>query len=111
MTTLVRAQLDRLWHTRSTVAMVALSVLVVGGAAALELVAQAPDSAAEARSALSWMGSGGLVTLLLGVLVGGAGFRHRTVVTASLVTPRRGRLVLAEATAVALLGLVAGALA
>jgi ABC-2 type transport system permease protein len=111
MTALVRAQLDRLWHTRSTAAMIALAVLVVAGAAALELAAQAPDTAAEARYALSWMGSGGLVTLLLGVLVGGAGFRHRTIITASLVTPRRGRLVLAEAAAVALLGLVTGTLA
>jgi hypothetical protein len=110
VTALIPAELGKLWHTRSTRLLVGVAAVVVGAAVALELAAARPETAAQARTAMSWMGSGGLVTLMLGVLVGGAAFRHRTIVTASLVAPRRARLVLAEAAAVAVLALAASAI-
>ena len=44
--------------------------------------------------------------LILGILAAGGEYRHRTIVPATLVTPRRGAQVVAKATAIALAGVV-----
>jgi len=44
--------------------------------------------------------------LVLGIVAAGGEYRHRTIVPATLVTPRRGAQVAAKATAVAIAGVV-----
>ncbi len=48
--------------------------------------------------------------LVLGIIASGGEYRHRTIIPAMLITPRRGALVTAKAIAVAIAGVVLSAL-
>lgn len=59
------------------------------------LAATTVSTAAETRSLFSFAGAGGLVVLVAGVVGAGGEYRHRTIVPAALITPRRGHILAA----------------
>jgi hypothetical protein len=63
----------------------------------------------DVRSLLSVAGFSGLITLVLGAVVGAGEYRHGTIAWTLLVTPSRLRAVSAQALACALAGVAIGA--
>lgn len=84
------------------------------GAVALGLVltlALAPISSDDdVRSLMSFVGTGGLVTLLLGVVWTAGEYRHRTIVSTVLATPRRVPAYLGQIVGLLAAGAVIGLL-
>jgi ABC-2 type transport system permease protein len=62
----------------------------------------------DVRSLLSTAGLSGLMTLVLGVVVGAGEYRHGTIAWTLLVTPKRLRAVMAQVLACAVAGLAVG---
>ncbi|MGH2720013.1 MAG: ABC transporter permease [Actinomycetota bacterium] len=112
MTRLVRTELLKIRTARLTYGLlgVALVMTVLSVAGAI-LTAGLPgtfatDSPAFVRSVAAAAWSGGTFVLILGILSITGEFRHGTVTSTFLVTPRRGRVVVAKMVAGALVGLL-----
>jgi|SRR5215211_129368 len=112
MTRLVGAELLKLRTTRTFWALagsaVGLVLLIVVLTLALDDHLQAPS---DVRALLSTAGICGLLTLVLGVVVGAGEYRHGTIASTLLVTPQRLRAVSAAVGACFLGGLAIGLLA
>ena len=111
MTRLVRAELLKLWTTRT--ARIVLSLAAAGTAAltvAVLTLAGRPGQPALGDDALRQLvgvpnAPLALAALVLGILGMAGEFRHGTATPTFLVTPRRGRVVAAKLAASALAGL------
>lgn len=118
MTALVRTELEKLRTTRLVYGMLAgtLALAVLGVVAAVLSAGAVEEIAAletrqGIRNVLGAASAGVFFVLVLGVLGMAGEFRHATATQVFLVTPRRGRVVLAKLVAYALVGLVFGVLA
>ena len=109
MTRLVGAELLKLRTTRTFWALggsaVGLVLLIVVLSLALDDQLRTPT---DVRSLLSTVGIAGLLTLVLGVVVGAGEYRHGTIASTLLVTPQRLRAVSAGVGACLLGGLAIG---
>jgi ABC-2 type transport system permease protein len=112
VTRLVGAELLKLRTTRT---FWALAGSAVGLVLLIVVLSLAVDdhlrSASDVRSLLSTAGICGLLTLVLGVVVGAGEYRHGTIASTLLVTPQRLRAVSATVGACFLGGLAIGLLA
>jgi ABC-2 type transport system permease protein len=112
VTRLVGAELLKLRTTRTFWWMAGSAVGLVLLLVVLTLaIDDDTRSASDVRSLLSTAGIAGLLTLVLGVVAGAGEYRHGTIASTLLVTPRRLRAVSATVLACFLGGLVIGALA
>jgi ABC-2 type transport system permease protein len=109
---LVAAELLKLRTTRTFWALtgtaVGLVLLIVVLSLALD---DQLNTEREVRDLLSSAGLSGLLTLVLGVVVGAGEYRHGTIASTLLVTPNRLRAVAAQVIACALGGLAIAATA
>ncbi len=113
MSALVRAELLKLrtvklpvWLLITTLALVLLGVLatvLTAGVEGAPLQRDDPDLLARAVASAS---GGNVVVLVLGILVLTQEFRFGTATPSFLVTPRRGRVLVAKLIAIAVVGLV-----
>jgi ABC-2 type transport system permease protein len=112
VTRLVFAELLKLRTTRTfwwlAGSAVGLVLLIVVLSLALDDSLRSPS---DVRSLLSTAGISGLLTLVLGVVVGAGEYRHGTIASTLLVTPQRLRAVSATVIACFLGGLAIGVLA
>jgi ABC-2 type transport system permease protein len=112
MTRLVGAELLKLRTTRTFWALagsaIGLVLLIVVLTLAVDDQLRSPS---DVRSLLSTAGICGLLTLVLGVVVGAGEYRHGTIASTLLVTPQRLRAVSATVGACLLGGLAIGLLA
>jgi ABC-2 type transport system permease protein len=112
VTRLVGAELLKLRTTRTFWAVagsaVGLVLLIVVLTLALDNQLRSPT---DVRSLLSTAGIAGLLTLVLGVVVGAGEYRHGTIASTLLVTPQRLRAVGAAVLACFLGGLAVGLVA
>jgi ABC-2 type transport system permease protein len=112
VTRLVGAELLKLRTTRTfwwlAGSAVGLVLLIVVLSLALD---DQERSASDVRSLLSTAGIAGLMALVLGVVAGAGEYRHGTIASTLLVTPRRLRAVSATVLGCFLGGLAIGALA
>lgn len=109
MSNLVRAELRKLATVRTTLGLFAVffvltvawavSVLATGGR-----VGSAPLGSAEGLNRAVGVPGLDVLTFLLGVLLVTGEYRHKTVTAAFLVTPRRGRVVMAKLAAIGITG-------
>jgi ABC-2 type transport system permease protein len=112
---LLQAEIRKLMTTRSfPVLVVASAVLfvisVIANAAVAGKHGTAPlGTADDIDKLLSVASVTGPVALILGILVAGGEYRHRTIIPSLLVTPRRGQLIVAKAVALFLVGAIFGA--
>jgi ABC-2 type transport system permease protein len=112
VTRLVGAELLKLRTTRTFWWMAGSAVGLVLLLVVLTLaIDDSARSESEVRSLLSTAGIAGLLTLVLGVVAGAGEYRHGTIASTLLVTPRRLRAVSATVLACFLGGLAIGALA
>lgn len=107
----VQAELITLRGTRSVWGLAALALTAVLLSAGFTTVLQAPKTTEEARSLLSYTGTGGIVVILLGLVVSAGAYRHRTIVPTTLADPGRARSFWAQVIALGLVGLLVGLLA
>jgi ABC-type transport system involved in multi-copper enzyme maturation permease subunit len=118
MTTLVnltRAEFRKLVAARTFLIGLALSV----GLAVISVVAQAASAGKNGHPALATsVGADSLLKLgvvccvamlVLGILGSGGEYRHKTIIPAMLVTPRRGALVAAKVIGIAIAGAILSA--
>ncbi|SEP25732.1 hypothetical protein [Trujillonella endophytica] len=102
--TLVALEVRKSLSTRSGKALAVVSVLLAPVAGVLASAAS-EESLGSVTGPIGAMGMlTALILLSLGVLSTAGEWTHRTVQTTFLLTPRRGRVLAAKATAVALLG-------
>ena len=112
MTRLVAAELLKLRTTRTFWWMAGSAVGLVLLLVVLTLaIDDSTRSESDVRSLLSTAGIAGLLALVLGVVAGAGEYRHGTIASTLLVTPRRLRAVSATVLACFLGGLAIGALA
>jgi ABC-2 type transport system permease protein len=108
---LTRAELRKLATTPAflitLVTAVALDVIVVVDTAVAGRNGAAPLGTDAATYQMLKLGAVCCVAMLvLGIIAAGGEYRHRTIIPAMLITPRRGALVAAKAIAVAVAGVV-----
>jgi len=115
ITRLVRAELRALATARA----VLITLAVSAGLAVTSVIATASAaghngaalSTADGADALLKLGIISCVAMLvLGILASGGEYRHKTIIPAMLITPRRGALVTAKVIAVAIAGAALSAL-
>src|ERR1700760_1071592 len=115
ITRLVRAELRKLATARA----VLITLAVSAGLAVPSVVAPASAaghngaalSTTDGADALLKLGIISCVAMLvLGILASGGEYRHKTIIPAMLITPRRGALVTAKVIAVAIAGAALSAL-
>ena len=109
---LTRAELRKLATTYTFLVTVAIAIAV----SVLSVVADAYEAGMNGTAPLGTDASTyqmlklGAVccvaTLVLGIVAAGGEYRHRTIIPAMLITTRRGALVAAKATAIAIAGVV-----
>jgi ABC-2 type transport system permease protein len=108
---LIEAELLKIRTTRTfwgmTLAAIGLVLLLVVLTLSLD---DQFGSETDVRSLLSTAGLSGLMTLVLGVVVGAGEYRHGTIAWTLLVTPNRLRAVMAQVLACAVAGLAVGVL-
>ena len=109
MTRLIRAEVLRLASARAYWLLAAGTVvLIAGGVAALAATTGASAGTSPARSALAIAGLAQTVALIAGTLSVTSEFRHKTIVPAVLITPRRSPLLAAKLTVMVTGSLVFG---
>jgi ABC-2 type transport system permease protein len=109
MTRLIRAEALRLATTRAYWLLAAgATVLIAGGVAATAAATSFTPGPSPARSVLAIAGLAQTVALLGGVLSVTGEFRHKTITSAALITPRRTPLLAAKLITLAAAGLVFG---
>lgn len=110
MTSLIAAELFRAVRTRSLwiVAAAGVAVSLVFTVLAVE-VFLAPDPDAQGiRDTYSMASQAYLLAIMLGILVMTNEYRHQTITSAFLITPRRGRVITSKLAACGVMGLVLG---
>jgi ABC-2 type transport system permease protein len=112
VTRLIGAELLKMRTTRTfwgvALAAVGLVLLIVILSLALD---EELGSETDVRSLLSTAGLSGLMTLVLGVVVGAGEYRHGTIAWTLLVTPKRLRAVASQVSACAVAGMAVGVVA
>jgi len=109
MTRLLRAEALRLAITRAYwLLAIGATVLIAGGIAATSAATSFTPDPSPARSVLAMAGLAQTVALIAGVLSVTSEFRHKTITSAVLITPRRTPLLAAKLIALAAAGLVFG---
>ena len=107
---LVRAEVRKLLTTRAVpfsviiAAVLAVASVLIDAAVAGKSGAPALGSTAETYQMLKLGALSAVVMLIIGILVAGGEFRHRTIVPALLATPHRTRLFVAKVAVIAVLG-------
>jgi ABC-2 type transport system permease protein len=109
MTRLIRAEVAKLATTR-TFRLLAVGALVMITAAvtATALATTYTGGGSPARATLALAGLAQTFALIAGTLAVTSEFRHKTIVPAVLITPRRGRVLAAKLVTLAGAGLVFG---
>lgn len=112
MNRLVLAELRKLATTRSIrITVLAIAALVaVSSTAALQIEAEgvpAPGTAASFANLVGASSMPSVLMLIIGILAAAGEAQHRTLTQTYLTEPRRGRVVVAKLTAVAVAGFVA----
>jgi ABC-2 type transport system permease protein len=114
MLTLLRTELLKLTTTRWPWILVALTLATTAVQALQPVYKSGRDgdptlgTALAELDVLDALGRGALVALLLGVVMVTSEFRHNTVTTSLLESPRRGRVVTAKALVAVSIGLALG---
>ena len=109
---LTRAELRKLATTRTAPITLAIAI-------ALAVISVAATAATAGRTGTPALGTDAstyqmlkigvvccVAMLVLGIIAAGGEYRHRTIIPAMLITPRRGALVTAKAIAIAIAGVV-----
>jgi ABC-2 type transport system permease protein len=116
ITRLARAELRKLATTRAVLITLALSAglavtsVIAIASAAGHIGAPALSTTAGADALLKLGIISCVAMLVLGIIAAGGEYRHKTIIPAMLVTPRRGTLVTAKVIAVAIAGAALSAL-
>lgn len=105
---LIRAEASKLRGTPTSWWVFGAAFAVVAVSTGLSLVLGPVRTAEDQRSLVGFASVGGLVLLLLGVVAAAGEYRHRTIVPAILITPRRTTLVAAQAIVYAAAGAAVG---
>jgi ABC-2 type transport system permease protein len=112
---LTRAELRKLTTTPAFLITVAIAV-------ALAVISVVANAANAGKNGTAPLGTDAIYEILklgpvifvamlvLGIIASGGEYRHRTIIPAMLITPRRGALVTAKAIAIAIAGVVLSAL-
>jgi ABC-2 type transport system permease protein len=112
MTALIRAEVRKLATTRTCwLLAVGAFVLIVGGVTATALGTTYTGPTSPARATLALAGLAQTCALLVGTLAVTGEYRHKTITTTVLITPRRTPVLVAKLVTVAAAGLVFGLLA
>ena len=116
MTALVRIEFRKFWSTPAAAAVAALTVALTAASVLAGILlagragAPAVGTTANAAKTLSVGALSSMVMLVLGILAMAGEYRHRTILSAFLAEPRRGRVLAAKLVTMAVLGTAAGAL-
>lgn len=94
-----RAEIIKLWGTPTSWWLAALAVMIVVVPMVLTLIFTNVRSSSDARSLLSFAGTAGLAMLVLGIVAAAGEYRHHTIVTTALVSPRRVNALIAQVAA------------
>jgi ABC-2 type transport system permease protein len=109
---LTRAELRKLATTRTYLITLALSVglavisVIVNASVAGKNGTPSLGTTASTYQMLKFGAVASVAMLVLGIIASGGEYRHKTIIPAMLITPRRGTLVAAKAIAIAIAGLV-----
>jgi ABC-2 type transport system permease protein len=111
----IRSELLKLLTTRTLAWVLIASVLTSAGIAAVVAVGTSEADFQPTDGVRSVLAQGGLaagiMALLLGIVASGGEYRHGTIAPTLLVTPARGRVVLAQVIVCGLAGFALGAVA
>jgi hypothetical protein len=104
----VRAELLRLRHTPTVwiIGVLGVGISILGTSLVLSFARIPPGG--DITQVMSFSGSGGLMSLLLGVVWAGGDYRHRTIVPVTLLVPRRWPASVAQLLALGLVGTAIG---
>lgn len=105
---LIGAEMTKLRGTPSVWWLSALAMGAVLLGIVITLSTQDIESGAQVRALLSYSTASGVVIILLGLVWAAGEYRHRTIVPAVLITPRRTPFVLAQVLALGLAGVLVG---
>ena len=109
MKALTRAEVIKLATTRTFWLLAAGTLTLIVAAVTLDALATTKaDSTSPARATLALAGLAQTVALIAGALAVTSEFRHKTIIPAVLITPRRGRLLAAKLITLAGAGLAFG---
>jgi ABC-2 type transport system permease protein len=109
MTRLIRAEVAKLATTRTFRLLAAGALVLIAGAVTPTALATAyTGGGSPARETLALAGLAQTFALIAGALAVTSEFRHKTIVPAVLITPRRGRVLIAKLVTLAAAGLVFG---
>jgi ABC-type transport system involved in multi-copper enzyme maturation permease subunit len=111
---LLRSELVKQRSTRTTLGLALAMLALIAFAVLLHSLALTSDrlaTAGDQMKVFGWGGLGALFAALAGAMSITAEIRHGTIRPTFLVTPRRGRVIAAKATAAAIAGIAFGLLA
>jgi ABC-2 type transport system permease protein len=108
MTRLIHAEALRLRTARTYWLLAIAAIAVIAGAVGLTATASSTSGTGQARQVLAIAGLAQTVALIAGALSVTGEFRHKTITSAVLITPRRTPLLAAKLITLAAAGLVFG---
>jgi ABC-2 type transport system permease protein len=108
MTRLIRAEVAKLATTRTFRLLAAGALILIAGAVTPTALATTYTGGSPARETLALAGLAQTFALIAGALAVTSEFRHKTIVPAVLITPRRGRVLAAKLVTLTGAGLVFG---
>jgi ABC-2 type transport system permease protein len=110
MTDLVRAELLK-WRTTRSLYTTVLGVVLIVALSVSASIATAGQNGAAAlgtteglRSAFGAAANGGFLVMIMGIITSAGEYRHNTITSAVLITPRRSPIIAAKAAAMAIMG-------